>query len=109
MPSQTKDQFDNIFQLFERLSGNIVKLKSSFVLIAGDLNYRNSFWYLRDPVRTHGAGVKALTYIYGLHQLTKTTTHLLQISASRTDLVFANQPHRVMESVVHSYLCSMYH
>lgn len=106
MLSQTLDQFD---QLFEILSGDLVKLKSSFVLIAGDLNYRNSFWYLRDPVKTHWAGVEPLTYIYGLHQLRKTTTHLLRISGSRTDLDFTNQPHRVMESVVHSYLCSMYH
>ena len=88
MLSQTFDQFDNIFQSFDRLSRDIAKLKSSFVLIAGDFNYRNSFWYLRYPVRTHGAGVEALTYIYGLHQLTK--THLLRISASRANLVFTN-------------------
>ena len=103
-PSQTLDQFDNFLQLFEELWQNIFKLKSSFVLITGDFNHRNSNWYLGDPVTPQGAHVAALTSLYGLNQLIKTLTHVLQNLATCIDLVFTNQPHIVMESVVHSSL-----
>ena len=61
-PSQTPDQFDNFLQLFEELLQDIFKLKSSFVLITGDFNCRNSNWYLGDPVTPQGARVEALTF-----------------------------------------------
>ena len=60
-PSQTPDQFDNFLQLFEELLQDIFKLKSSFILIPGDFNCRNSNWYLGDPVTPQGARVEALT------------------------------------------------
>ena len=108
-PSQTPDQFDNFLQLFEELLQDIFKLKSSFVLITGDFNCRNSNWYLGDPVTPQGVRVEALTYFYGLNQLIKTPTHLLQNSATCIDLVFTNQLHLVMESGVHSSLSSTCH
>ena len=98
-PSQTPVQFDNFLQLSEELLQDIFKLKSSFVLITGDFNCRNSNWYLGDPV----------TSFYGLNQLIKTPTHLLQNSATCIDLVFTNQSHRVMESGVHSSISSQCH
>ena len=97
-PSQTPAQFDNFLQLFEELLQDIFKLQSSFVLITGDFNYRNSNWYLGDPVTLQGARVEALASFYGLNQLIKTATHLLQNSATCIDLVFTNQLHFVMES-----------
>ena len=78
-------------------------------MITGDFNCRNSNWYLGDPVTPQGAGVEALTSFYGLNQLIKTPTHLLQNSATCIDLVFTNQPHLVMESGVHSSLSSTCH
>ena len=108
-PSQTLDQFDNFLQLFEELWQNIFKLKSSFVLITGDFNHRNSNWYLGDPVTPQGAHVKALTSFYGLNQLIKNPTHLLQNSVTCVDLVLTNQPHLVMESGVHNSLSSTCH
>ena len=107
--SQTPDQFDNFRQLFEELLQDIFKLKSSFVLITGDFNCRNSNWYLGDPVTPQGARVEALTFFYGLNQLIKTPTHLLQNSATCIDLVFTNQPHLVMDSGVRSSLSSTCH
>ena len=58
---------------------------------------------------TKGARVEALTSFYGLNQLIKTPTHLLQNSATCIDLAFTNQPHLAMESGVHSSLSSMCH
>ena len=83
--------------------------KSSFVLITGDFNCRNSSWYLGDPVTPHGARVEDLTSFYGLHQLIKAPTHLLQNSRTCIDLVFTNQPHLVMDSGVHRSLISTWH
>ena len=108
-PSQTPDQFDNFLQLFEELLQDIFKLKSSFVLITGDVNCRNSSWYIGDPVTPQGAPVEALRSFYGLNQLIKTPTHLLQNSATCIDLVITNQAHLVMESGVHSSVNSTYH
>ena len=74
----------------------------------GDLNCRNSNWYLGDPVTPQGARVEALTFFYGLNQVLKTPTHVIQNSTC-IDLVFTNQPHLVMESGVHSSLSSTCH
>ena len=89
-PSQNPDQIDNFLQLFEELLQDIFKLKSSFVLITGDFNCRNSNWHLGDPITPQGARVKALTSSYGLNQLIKTPANLLQNSATCIDLVFTN-------------------
>ena len=78
-------------------------------MITGDFNCRNSNWYLGDPVTPQGARAKALTSFYGLNQLIKTPTHLLQNSATCIDLVFTNQPHLVMESGAHSSLSTTCH
>ena len=67
--SQTPDQFNNFLQLFEEFLQDIFKLKSSFMSITGNLNCRNSNWYLGDPVIPQGARVEALTSLYGLNQL----------------------------------------
>ena len=55
---------------------------SFFILITGDFNSRNPNWYLGDPITPQGVRVEALTSFYGLNQLIKTPTHLLQNSAS---------------------------
>ena len=106
LSSQTPDQFDNSYLLFEELLQDIFKLKSSFALITGDFNCRISNWYLGDPVTPQGSRVEALTSFYGLNQLIKTPTRLLQNSATS---IFTNQPHLVMESGVHSSLSSTCH
>ena len=95
--------------MFEELLQDIFKLKSSFVLNTADFNFRNSNWYLGDPVTAQGARVEALTSFYGLNQLIKSPTHLLQNSAKYIDLVFTNQSHLLMVSGVHSSLSSTCH
>ena len=88
---------------------DILKLKSSFILITGGFNSRTSNWCLGDPVTPKGARVEALTYSYGLNQLVKTPANLLQNSATCIDLVFTIQLHLLMESGVHSSLSSTCH
>ena len=88
---------------------DILKLKSSFILIIGDFNCRNSNCYLGDPVTPQGARVEALTSFYGLNQLIKTPAPLLQNSATCIDLVFTNQPYLVIKSGAHSSLSSTCH
>ena len=78
-------------------------------MITGDVNCRKSSWYTGDPVIPHGASVEGLTPFYGLHQLFKNPVHLLQNSAACIDLVFTNQPQLVIESGIHSSLCSTCH
>ena len=62
-----------------------------------------------DPVTPQGGRVEALTSFYGLNQLIKTPTHLLQNSATCIHLVFTNHPHLVIESGAHSSLSSTCH
>ena len=49
-----------VLLLYEELLQDIFKLKSSFILITGGFNCRNSNWYLREPVAPQGACVEAL-------------------------------------------------
>ena len=108
-PPETSDQFDNFLQLFEELLQDIFKLTSSFILITSNFNSRNWNWYLGDSVTPQVAHVEGLTFFYGLNQLIKAHTHLVQNSATCINLVFTNQLHLVMESVVHSSLSSTCH
>ena len=78
-------------------------------MITSDFNCRNSNWYLGDLVTAQGARAEVLTSFYGFSQLIKTPTHLLQNSATCTDLVSTNQPHLIIESGVHSSLSSTCH
>ena len=78
-------------------------------MITDDFKCRNSSCWLGDSVTQYGDCLEALTSAYGLHQLIETEAHQLQNSATCIDLVFTNQPHLVMDSVVHSSLCSMCH
>ena len=108
-PSHTPDQFDDFLQLFEELLQDIFIFKSSFILITSGFNCRNSNWYLGDPVTPQGAQSEVLTSFYGLNQLIKTPTHLLQIPVTCIDLVITNHPDLVMESGVHSSFSSTCH
>ena len=60
--------------------------------------------YLGDSVTPQGAHVEGLTSFYGLNLIIKTPTQLVQNLATCINLVFTNQPHHVMESVIHSSL-----
>ena len=77
-PSQIPEQSNNFFQSFEKVWKDIFKIKSSFVLIKGDFNCRNFNWYLAYSITSHRSHVEALTSFYGLHQLIKTPTLVLQ-------------------------------
>ena len=78
-------------------------------MITSEFNCRNSNWYLGDPVTPQGAQSEVLTSFYGLNQLIKTPTHLLQIPVTCIDLVITNHPDLVMESGVHSSFSSTCH
>ena len=56
-----------LLHLFKKLLQEIFKLKSSFILITGYFNCRNSIWYLGYSVTPQRARVEALTSFYGLN------------------------------------------
>ena len=104
-PSQI--QFDNLIE-FEELMQSNFKRKSSFVLIMGDFNWKNSNWFFGDAATPQGTWVKAGKTFYGLQQLIKTSTYL-QNSPTHFHLVYNNPLHLVIESVVHSSASSTCH
>ena len=57
-----------------------------------------------DSTNFEGITIENVTSQFGLSQIIKEATHLLESSSSCIDLIFTTQPNLVVESGVHSSL-----
>ena len=87
-PSQNNDQF---LYLYEDLINETTLWNPLFYLILGDFNVQSPTCWDDDKTSIEGIRLGALSSLYGLHQLIKEWTHLMESSASDLDLIFTNQ------------------
>ena len=87
-PSQNNDQF---LYLYEDLINETTLWNPLFYLILGDFNVQSPTCWDDDKTSIEGIQLDALSSLYGLHQLIKEWTHLMESSASDLDLIFTNQ------------------
>ena len=87
-PSQNNDQF---LYLYEDLINETTLWNPLFYLILGDFNVQSPTCWDDDKTSIEGIRLDALSSLYGLHQLIKEWTHLMESSASDLDLIFTNQ------------------
>ena len=87
-PSQNNDQF---LYLYEDLINETTLWNPLFYLILGDFNVQSPTCWDDDKTSIEGIRLDALSSLYGLHQLIKEWTHLMESSASDIDLIFTNQ------------------
>ena len=87
-PSQNNDQF---LYLYEDLINETTLWNPLFYLILGDFNVQSPTCWDDDKTSIEGIRLDAVSSLYGLHQLIKEWTHLMESSASDLDLIFTNQ------------------
>ena len=92
-PSQTSDDFNSFTTNLEKFVVNISSTNPHFILMIGDFNAKSSNWSSNDTTTAEGA-----------QQVITEPTHTLENSFSCIDLIFSNQPNRIMDSGVHPTL-----
>ena len=86
---------------------NLETLKQTnpfLTVVIGDFNAKSKHWYSRDSTNFKGITIKNVTSKFGLSQIIKEATHILESSFSWIDLIFTTQPNVVVESGVHPSL-----
>ena len=97
-PSQTNDQYQEFLSNFE-LNLEDISNKSPFLItILGDFNAKSKSWYSSGITSPEGTELDFLTRQYGLQQIIKELTYLLNNSISSIDLIFTSQPNLINES-----------
>ena len=101
-PSQTQDEFE---KFSENLKRNLDRLFHPFLAaVIRDFNAKSSNWYYHDKSSSEGNAVDTITKQYGLHQVIKEPTHILDNYSTCIDLISTSQPNLIIESGVHPSL-----
>ena len=72
--------------------------------VIGDFNAKSNKWSEGDRSTIEESKIDFLTSQFGLSQIIKEPTHILENSSSCIDLIFTTQPNMVLESGVHHSL-----
>ena len=108
-PGQTQDKFQT-FKSNLKLNLDALLCGNPFLTVMiGDFNAKSKHWCSIDTTSFEGSELDFLTSQFGLSQIIKEPTHILDNSRSAIDLVFTSQPNMVIDSGVHASLHSNCH
>ena len=103
-PSQTQDEFQT-FKSNLKLNLDALLCGNPFLTVMiGDFNAKSKDWCSIDITSFEGSELDFLTSQFGLSQIIKEPTHILDNSRSCIDLIFTSQPNMVIDSGVHASL-----
>ena len=108
-PSQTQDEFEKFIDNLELNLENLCQNNPLVIVLIVDLNAKSKNWYSHDKTSHKGNEIKHITAQFGLQQIIKEPTHILNTSSSCIDLIFMTQPNLITDSGVHSSLHSNCH
>ena len=100
-PRESTSEFESFLSSLEVLISNILRSKSQFTVISGDLNARSAEWWSEDIATLHGTQIDSLTTTHGFKHLIFDATHILPESSSCIDLIFTDQPNYVIDCGTH--------
>ena len=89
-PSQSQD-FETFTEDLELNLENLVQKDPFLVVAMGDFNAKSSNWFCQDKTNFEGDAIENLTSHFGLHQVIKEPTHILDTSFSFIDLIFTSR------------------
>ena len=72
--------------------------------VIGHFNAKSKHWCSQDSTNFDGITIENVTSHFGLSQMIKEATHILESSSSCIDLIFTTQPNLVVESGLHPSL-----
>ena len=70
-------------------------------MLIRDLNAKSKNWSSHDKSSHEGNEIKNVTAEFGLQQIIKKPTHILNTSSSCIDLIFTYQPNLITDPGVH--------
>ena len=85
----------------ERNLDDLLENNPFLVVVIGDFSVKSNNWYCRDKSSLEGDTVDNITKQYGLQQVIREPTHILDNTSSCIDLIFTSQPNVITESGVH--------
>ena len=91
-PSQFLDEFDKFSENLERNLDDLLQNNPFLVVVIGDFNVKSNNWYSRDKSSLEGDTIDTVTKQYGLHQVIREPTHILDNTSSCIDRIFTSQP-----------------
>lgn len=80
----------------------MVQMNPFLVVPIEDFNTEASNWFCLDKISFEGDAIENLTSLFGLHQIVKEPTHILDTSSLCKCFIFTSQPDLIIESRVHS-------
>ena len=84
----------------------LARMNPFLTLAIDDFNAKSKNWCSQDSSNFEGITIENVTSQFGLSQIIKEATHILESSSSCIDLIFTTQPILVVESGVHPSLHS---
>ena len=79
--------------------------KNPFLVVAiGDIKAKSKSWCINDSTTSQGNVLENITLQFGLQQIIKEPTHILDNSSSCIDFIFTSQPDLITESGVYPSL-----
>ena len=103
-PSQSQDEFHDFLRNLEMNLDDSFNSNPFLTTVIGDFNAKSKNWSEGDRSTIEGSKIEFLTSQFGLSQIIKEPTHILENSSSCIDLIFTTQPNMVLESGVHHSL-----
>ena len=103
-PSQSPNEFHDFLINLEMNLGDSFNSNPFLTTVIGDFNAKSNKWSEGDRSTIEGSKIDFLTSRFGLSQIIKEPTHILENSSSCIDLIFTTQPIMVLESGVHHSL-----
>ena len=99
-PSQSLDEFEKFCENLERNLNGLLQNNLFLVVVVGDFNVKSNNWYCCDKSSLEGDTFDTITKQYGLHQIIREPTHILDNTSSCINLIFTSQPNFKIESGV---------
>ena len=86
-PSQSQDEFEKFSENLERNLDDLLQNNPFLVVVISDFNVKSNNWYCRDKSSLEADTVDNITKEYGLHQVIRETTHILDNTSSTMKIV----------------------
>ena len=103
-PSQTQDEFEKFSENLERNLDCLFQNNPFLVVVITDFNVKSRNWYYHNKSSSGGDAVDIITKQYGLHQVIKEPTHILDNYSTCINLIFSSHPNLIIESGLHPSL-----
>ena len=108
-PIQTQEEFQTFISNLKLSLVGLLCDNPFLTVMIGDCNAKSKDWCSIDITSFEGSELDFLTSQFGLLQITKEPTHILDNSRSCIDLIFTSQPNMAIDSGVHASLHSNCH